>query len=329
MSRWAAYVPVAKRRARAARQIAKMRRAGRILKPVEIEGRGISQSFWGRSWCKNLEAYSDFSNRLPRGRTYARNGSVLDLQIGEGLIKALVNGSRLYKVRLKIMPLSEIRWASLKSACAGQVDSLVELLQGEFSSGVMEIVSRPSEGLFPTPKEFEFFCSCPDSARLCKHIAAALYGVGARLDLEPEMLFSLRGVDPHEMIDEAMARGVEVLPGRQPHRRLLKLDELSSIFGFEIDFNDEVFSAPSEKEQRRSRAPRSRTTELRDEAQRLLALVIEKPGLRTPQLSDQLNLSLSAARTIIKQLKQRGLICFKGASKNGGYYRIPHSDGVA
>jgi len=203
-SYWPRYVPVAERRRRAAQKIAKMKKAGQDVSPVEIIGRKIAETFWGNAWCKNLEAYSDYSNRLPRGRTYVRNGSVLDLQIEAGRVRALVSGTDLYTVDIKIKPLPEKRWEEIKGRCAGQIDSLVELLRGSISKGVMEIVTRKDEGLFPSPREITLSCSCPDWASMCKHVAATLYGVGARLDHKPELLFSLRGVDPTEMVEAAI-----------------------------------------------------------------------------------------------------------------------------
>ncbi len=238
---WGRYVPVAERRAKAARKVAKLRKAGRTIKPVEIEGRTIARTFWGKAWCDNLEAYSDYANRLPRGRTYARNGSVIDLQIKPGRIDALVAGTRLYEVALQVTPLPEGAWRGLRAECAGQIDSLVELLRGRVSAGVMEVVTRHGGGLFPSPGELELRCSCPDWAVMCKHVAASLYGVGARLDHEPEMLFSLRGVDPADMIDEAIERGVTApgrrakSDGRRARGRTLQSDDLSAVFGVDIE----------------------------------------------------------------------------------------------
>ena len=238
------YVPVAERRAKAAKKAKKLRKSGRALRPVEIQGRAIARTFWGKAWCENLEAYSDYSNRLPRGRTYARNGSVIDLQIAPGRIDALVSGSELYEVTLGIAPLAAERWRALQGACAGQIDSLVELLQGQLSRGVMEVVTRPGEGLFPTPKEIDLACSCPDWATMCKHVAATLYGVGARLDDEPEMLFALRGVDPSHLIEQSIAQAIErgVAPRGSARGRVLVADDLATIFGVDIDFSDDALA---------------------------------------------------------------------------------------
>ncbi len=230
---WRPYVSVAMRRRRAAQTVAKLQRSGRVISPVAIEGRKIARTFWGESWCRNLEAYSDYANRLPRGRTYVRNGSVIDLRIDPGRVRALVNGSRLYEVEIEITRLARKKWKTIKSQCAGKIDSMVELLQGSISRGVMEIVTRKGEGLFPAPRNISLSCSCPDWATMCKHVAAALYGVGARLDHEPEMLFTLRGVEPAELIAAAVT---DVPTTRKSgRRRLLKTDDMSAVFGIDLD----------------------------------------------------------------------------------------------
>ena len=232
---WRPYVSVAERRRKAAKRLATMKKAGRLVSPVEIAGRKIALTFWGDAWCKNLESYSDYSNRLPRGRTYVRNGSVIDLHIGAGRARSLVSGTDIYEVDIEIQPLAERRWTGIKGQCAGQIDSLVELLQGSISEGVMQIVTRKGEGLFPAPREISLSCSCPDWAILCKHVAATLYGVGARLDHEPKMLFTLRGVDPAEMVEAAFERPPS--GGKSRSSRMLPSDALSSVFGVDIDMS--------------------------------------------------------------------------------------------
>lgn len=204
-SGWAPYVPVAERRRKAERMLATLKKKGRICAPVVIEGRAIAHTFWGKSWCEHLENYSDYdyANRLPRGRTYARNGSVVDLQIEQGKISALVAGSDIYKVDIGVQPIEQGLWQAILDECAGKVASLVELLQGKLSNAVMDVVARHGTGLFPIPAQISFRCSCPDSASMCKHVAATLYGVGARFDSEPALLFRLRGVDPEQLIQQA------------------------------------------------------------------------------------------------------------------------------
>jgi uncharacterized Zn finger protein len=230
---WRPYVPVAVRRERAAREMVKLRKKGHPVSPVVIEGRGIATTFWGKAWCDNLERYSDFTNRLPRGRTYVRNGSVVDLQIAPGEVKAMVSGSQLYKAAVKVSPLPKARWHSISKDCAGAIDSLVELLQGRFSKGVMERICQQRTGLFPSPDEIKLSCSCPDWASMCKHVAAVLYGIGARLDERPELLFTLREVDEKELIAKA-GTGLPLAKTAPAAEKVLAGSDLSEIFGLEM-----------------------------------------------------------------------------------------------
>src|ERR1700681_2092131 len=200
---WRPYVSAAERRRNAMREIETPRKQGNPVAPVTIAGRMIAKTCWGKSWCENLEGYSDYRNRLPRGRTYVRNGSVVDLQIKPGAIRAWVSGSDLYEISLTVAPVGKERWKSICEDCEGAIDSLVELLQGRFSKGVMERICRQNHGLFPTPAEIKLSCSCPDWAGMCKHVAAVLYGIGARLDHQPELLFRLRAVDERDLIVKA------------------------------------------------------------------------------------------------------------------------------
>jgi len=229
--RWKPYVPVAERRRKAKAQRARAAKAGKAHAPIVLAGRTIAATFWGKSWCENLERYSDFENRLPRGRSYLRNGAVLDLQITSGAVAAKVMGSDLYTVNIKVAPVPHARWSALCQDCTGGIDSLVELLQGRFSNGVMERICRRGEGLFPSPGEIDLDCSCPDWADMCKHVAAVLYGVGARLDAQPELLFQLRRVDGKDLIAAAGAH----LPQKAPASpKVLDEARLGEIFGIEI-----------------------------------------------------------------------------------------------
>ena len=227
---WRPYVPVAVRRARARREMAKLRKQGRDIQPITIEGRTIARNFWGKRWCEHLESFSDYANRLPRGRTYVRNGSVCHLAIRPGRIDAIVSGSELYNVTIRIGKLKPAAWTSVKTRCAGQIGSMLELLQGRLSQQVMGVVTDRSRGLFPEPGEIKFDCTCPDWAAMCKHVAAVLYGVGSRLDNDPEALFLLRGVDTGELIATEMA-----LPGDAATDDALADDALAGIFGIELD----------------------------------------------------------------------------------------------
>jgi uncharacterized Zn finger protein len=234
---WNRYVSAAERKLRALREVNKLRKKGHPVSPIVVEGRAIVKTFWGKAWCDNLEQYSDFENRLPRGRTYVRNGSVIDLQIAPREITALVSGSDIYRVALKITPVTKVRWRSICTDCAGAIDSVVELLQGRFSTSVMERICQQKTGLFPSPKEIELSCSCPDWAEMCKHVAAVLYGVGARLDQQPELLFRLHEVDEKELI--ARAGGKHSLTKKRPAApKVLSDDEdLAALFGLDMAQN--------------------------------------------------------------------------------------------
>ena len=230
---WKPYVSMAERRRKAERAAARIRKKGQTLSPVG-GGRGaIARTFWGKAWCDNLERYSDFENRLPRGRTYLRNGSVIDLRVAAGKVSAQVMGSSLYQVTVNISAVPKKQWQAIGGDCAGSIDSLVELLQGRLSKGVMERICRPGTGLFPSPKEITFDCSCPDWAAMCKHVAAVFYGVGERLDEQPELLFTLRRVDAKDLVSRA-GTGLP-LAGRVPAAgKLLDDSKLAEVFGIEM-----------------------------------------------------------------------------------------------
>lgn len=187
----------------------------------------------GKAWCDNLEAYSDFSNRLPRGRTYVRNGSVIDLKIEPGKVMAHVMGSRLYRIEIAITAVSAAQWKGLVKECTGSIATLVELLQGKFSKAVMERLCAPKSGLFPAPKEIRLDCSCPDWATMCKHVAAVLYGVGARLDEKPELLFVLRQVDANDLL-AAHAAEIPRATKAPAKARVLDDSSLADVFGIEL-----------------------------------------------------------------------------------------------
>ncbi|MGH8192433.1 MAG: SWIM zinc finger family protein [Rhodanobacteraceae bacterium] len=227
------YVPVGQRRAEALLEMNRLRKKGANIQPVEIDGRTIANSFWGKSWCDHLEKFSDFENRLPRGRTYVRNGSVCHLEVGKGKVSAKVSGSEIYDVTVSIKALPEAKWQCIRESCGGKVGSMLELLQGRLSSEVMGIVTNPEQGLFPLVKEIDFDCSCPDWASMCKHIAAVLYGIGSRLDKQPEMLFLLRGVDHTELVGTASAEAL-VAKGKPSKTATIKESDLGEVFGIDV-----------------------------------------------------------------------------------------------
>jgi len=238
---WRPYVPVAQRRAQAMRKIEKLKKKGVVIQPIEIVGKKIAASFWGKAWCDHLESFSDYDNRLPRGRTYVRNGSVCHLEIKKGRIEAIVSGSDLYNVAIDIKPLKPAMWKTIKRFCSGKIGSMLELLRGQLSDHVMSIVTDRQKGLMPLPGEIKLACSCPDWANMCKHVAAVLYGVGSRLDSQPELLFTLRGVDPAELISGRIALPTS---GTAAAGKVIAQEQISDIFGIEINPDDAVEITP-------------------------------------------------------------------------------------
>ena len=290
---WRPYVSAAERRLKAEREMQKLKKKGHPVSPVAIEGRTIAATFWGKAWCDNLERYSDFSNRLPRGRTYVRNGSVLDLQIGPGEVKALVNGSEIYKVAVTITAVPKTRWLSICTDCAGAIDSFVELLQGQFSKGVMARLCQDKTGLFPAPSEIKFSCSCPDWASMCKHVAAVFYGIGARLDEQPDLLFKLRKVDQKELITKA-GRGLPLPKKRVVEDKVLAADGLSELFGLELAAIEQS-PLPQVAEEHSKTLRRRRTT--KSVARFKVKAPVAKPAkLRAPK-SSQIKNKISKARS--------------------------------
>lgn len=249
---WAPYVSVADRRRKAEREVAKLRRQGKSISPVAIATRKIATTFWGKAWCDNLESYLDYESRLPRGRSCVRHGLVLDLQIREGEIKALISGSSIYNVTITIDKVKHSKWRAICADCSKGVDSLVELLQGSFSKGVMERVCQQGAGLFPSPTEIHMMCTCPDHALMCKHVAGALYAVGARLDQEPEFLFRLRGVNADEMIAQADA-SIPASISEVDADRVLVEQDLSELFGLDMSDGPDDVTTASDGQKRRSR----------------------------------------------------------------------------
>lgn len=256
-TRWARHVPIAERIRSGARHAARLAKQGRRPRPVVPSGRGraLATTFWGRAWCDSLAAYAVLSNRLERGRSYLRNGLVIDLRISPGTVTALVSGSEVYEIRVRIKPMPPRRWKAVVKACAGKIDSVVELLAGRVDESVMAHVCRQGTGLFPAPAEMAYECTCPDGfggGWLCKHIAATLYGVGVRLDEDPELLFRLRRVTHADLLARATAGLVATGPPRRTVRRAIAADRLSAVFGIDLE------TGPAPRTRRSARPPRSR-----------------------------------------------------------------------
>lgn len=234
------YVSVAEKKEKARKSVEKLRKKNPDISPIIITGRKIAKTWWGQSWNNNLESYSDYSNRIVRGRSYVRNGAVLDLKIKKGNISALVQGSSKnpYKVDISISPLKEDIWDSITKECAGKIDSLQEIIQGKFPKALSDLFIAKEKGLFPSPKEINFECSCPDWANMCKHVAAVLYGVGARLDDNPILFFELRNVNIDELISETISSKSETLLKKAKTKSKRVLDETDILDVFDIDIKE-------------------------------------------------------------------------------------------
>ncbi|WP_297394338.1 hypothetical protein [Acidiferrobacter sp.] len=268
---WKPYVSAAQRRKKAESVAAKAKKLGVSLTPIESYRGAIAKTFWGKAWCENLEGYSDYANRLPRGRTYVRNGSVIDLTITEGEVRAQVMGSDVYTVTINVAVVPVKQWKAIGTDCANSIDSLIELLQGKLSTTVMERICKPGTGLFPGPKEIRFSCSCPDWASMCKHVAAVLYGVGARLDQQPELLFSLRRVDAKDLISQAGV-GVPKRQKRLETGKALDHARIADVFGIEMDE-----TLPPTRGTRPQQAPRPEKNLARKPADKSAAAKSKKP----------------------------------------------------
>ena len=233
------YVSVAEKRAKAAKKIKQLRKKNPDIRPVIIEGRSIATTWWGKSWNVNLERYADYENRIGRGRSYVRHGTVLDLRIEQGQVTSLVQGtaSKPYSVTVDIKELPANIWKRITVACEGKLDSLQELLMGKFPKTLSEIFTAQGKGLFPSPKEISFSCSCPDWAYMCKHVAATLYGIGARLDEEPGLFFKLRKVEMNDLISRAVEDKTQKLlkKARKKSSRVIDDSSLSDVFGIDLE----------------------------------------------------------------------------------------------
>ena len=200
------YVSVTEKKEKAAKQLTKLKKKNSNLNPIVIQGSKIAKTWWGMAWNKNLESYADYSNRIARGRSYVKNGFVFDLQIEKSTVKALVSGSgsKPYSVTVKIEPLETGKWDSIVKACGNKIGSIEELTEGKFPKELEGIFSLKGKGLFPSPKEIAFSCSCPDGAYMCKHVAAVLYGIGARFDEDPVLFFTLREIDVEQLLKKSV-----------------------------------------------------------------------------------------------------------------------------
>ena len=199
-----------------------------------VSRRDVCTSWWGKAWCANLEQYADFESRLGRGKRYMKSGTVIDLKIRKGRIEARVQGTRKtpYKVEIRISPLSEEKCDALIEKCGRRINNMECLIKGEFPSELKELFTSEN-GFFPSPKEISFSCSCPDWALMCKHVAAAMYGIGVRLDENPFYFFELRGIDVDRFINVALESKVESMLKNADKRteRMIDNADLTALFG--------------------------------------------------------------------------------------------------
>ena len=270
MSYWnyAPYVSVAQRKAKAEKKIRQLKKKNPNISPIVIRGRTLATSWWGKSWNRNLERYADYHNRIERGRNYVRHGSVLDLQIRPGRIAALVQGSRSkpYQVEIQIEAINKKNWAKIKSACEGKLDSLQELLTGKFPKELQEIFMAQGKGLFPTPEEIEFSCSCPDWAYMCKHVAATLYGIGTRLDESPDLFFKLRKVGIDDLITQALEEKTTTMLNKAKHKssRVIEDNNLGELFGIVME------EAPVFKKKKKNKSVQILSDEIKSPTQMVI-----------------------------------------------------------
>ena len=275
---WPRYVSVAEKRARAERKLKQLQKKNPGIRPITLEGNTLARTWWGKAWNRNLERYADYANRIGRGRSYVRHRAVLDLQIEKGKVRALVMGSGRdpYKIDVTIKPISKARWTELKKAAAHKLGSLQELLAGRFPDSLAEIFTTPEKGLFPTPKEIAFDCSCPDWADMCKHVAAVLYGIGARLDEDPGLLFTLRKVNVQDLITETVKDQSKKLlkDSKRTSKRVMTDGDLGEVFGIDLET---AASLP------RQRSKPQRTTKTKKKAKKKVKKkVAKKKGAKRP-----------------------------------------------
>ncbi|MCM1256300.1 MAG: SWIM zinc finger family protein [Roseburia sp.] len=227
----------AKLKKNASESIKKDKKRGKENYPVIIQGRKIAKTWWGEAWCENLERYADYESRLDRGKRYVRTGAVIDLKIQKGKVLARVQGRRKapYKIEIRISPISEERCQSIIEQCGNKIENLEALLKGGFPDDLKSLFLEKN-GLFPESREISFSCSCPDWALMCKHVAAVLYGIGARFDENPLLFFELRGIDVSRFVDVALESKVEKMlqNADKKSERIIETVDYATMFGVDL-----------------------------------------------------------------------------------------------
>ena len=320
------YVSVAEKRAQAKKKIRQLKKKNPDLSPVIIEGRTLAHTWWGKSWNANLERYADYGNRIGRGRSYVRHLAVLDLQIGRGKVDALVQGSRNkpYSVEILIKTLPESHWKTITSACVDKLDSLQDLLAGRFPKSLSHLFMQKGRGLFPSPKEIQFSCSCPDWAYMCKHVAAVLYGIGVRLDQDPSLFFQLRQVNMDDLITKALKETTEqwIDKAEKTATPTIAESDLGAVFGIDMESMPEFNRRPpkgaksvNKKKSKRAAQPAKHQPRPKanikpvDEKKRILDLVkAEKKGITAGELHQQSGIGLTKIRNVLYLAYHKGKI---------------------
>lgn len=300
------YVSVAEKKRKAQKKLEKLKKQNPKIKPVILEDSKIARTWWGKSWNTNLERYADYSNRIGRGRSYVRHGAVLDLQIDSGVVTALVQGSesRPYKVKIKIKGIRKKIWGEIKKSCQGEFNSLSGLLEGKFPKALAEIFMAKGAGLFPSPKEIEFDCSCPDWAYMCKHVAAALFGIGSRLDEEPDLFFKLRNVNMDDLVSQAIEEKTDTLLKKATDKTSRVMDEsdIQSVFGIDLEDGEGIENI---KKGNKGTAIQKKPKQVRTVKQ------INRLIIRLNQKINKLQVELKANKENLRELKNQ----LKGKNK--------------
>ena len=312
------YVSVAEKREKAEKKLKKLRKKNPHINPIAIEGSAIARTWWGKAWNRNLESYADYSNRIGRGRSYVRHGAVLDLQIDSGKVESLVQGSRSkpYSITVQIKAMGKENWKEMKAASEGKLDSLQELLAGKFPKALGEVFTTQGKGLFPSPKEISFQCSCPDVASMCKHVAATLYGIGARLDQDPELFFTLRQVKMKDLVSEAVEGKTRDLLKKAGKKSARVIDDadLADVFGIDME-------TPVASRKRSKKTDPKKTSPGKKKPKAVFETVMEivqgsRKGVTVATIREKTGFGETQIRNVIYRARQQGKI----TSKERGIY---------
>ena len=299
--------------------------------PVETSGmtkQEICSSWWGKSWCENLERYAEWANRINLGRGYARKGAVVDLKINGGDIHAFVFGSRSdpYEVKVKIYPIPFKRQQEIEKFAAGRIQNLEELISGNFPEGLKDIFFQKGV-LFPRPDEIDFSCTCADMSYMCRHVIAALYGIGVRLDSNPLIFFEMRGIDTEKFISNIVNGKIEKMLANVNNYspRILKDADLIELFNVDIDEQEMKPQLPANDDKQEPEKetkpapdvsdvevietakpkPKKKLKDFTDEEIEALFELIKDLGLS--KAAKQANITLGTAQTIRKKVLLRRL----------------------